>query len=53
MEGKEADVQFDILFQGTKVKKICKAVLGWIKEKKWYIQKIKIFSCDLKNEKEQ
>ena len=44
---KTAEVSFPI--KGTKEdKKInCRALLQWIKDKKWLIHKIKVFSCSL------
>lgn len=46
-ETKKAEVSFPI--QGAKKnKKInCRALLHWVKDKKWLIHKIKIFSCTL------
>ena len=37
--------QFDIFFNSTEQKIRCKAVLEWLKEKKWFVKKIEIQSC--------
>lgn len=41
----EAVVIADVYVVSKKMKATCKAILNWIKEKKWYVKKIKIYSC--------
>lgn len=43
--GKKALVSFDALFKRNEVRVFCKAFLGWVKEKKWYVKKIEVSSC--------
>ena len=42
---KKGTVNFDIFFERSREKIFCKALLDWIKEKKWYVKRIEIFSC--------
>ena len=42
---KKGLVQFDVLFNRGKQKTLCKAVLEWLKEKKWFVKKIEVHSC--------
>lgn len=42
---KEGIVTFDGLFEKQSTKTHCKILLGWIKEKKWYIKQIEVFDC--------
>ena len=41
-------VYFDFLFKRIEKQMICKALVEWIKEKKWYVKKIEVSSCILK-----
>ena len=42
---KKGLVNFDLFFTKAEQKIFCKIFLEWIKEKRWYIQKIEIHSC--------
>ena len=44
---KQAIVKFDALFERNSKSISCKALLEWIKDKKWYIKRIEIFPCFL------
>ena len=45
---KQALVTFDAFFKRSGKDIFCKTLWEWIKEKKWYIKKIEIFSCSSK-----
>ncbi|MDE0092525.1 MAG: hypothetical protein OXN83_04495 [Oligoflexia bacterium] len=38
-------VNFDAFFDRGNQKTFCKVVLEWIKEKKWFVKKIEVYSC--------
>ena len=44
-EPKSAEVQFPLKVFWREKQANCQVVLHWIKEKKWFINKIKVFSC--------
>ena len=46
---KTAVVQFDIVFKKDKEQVFCKALLKWLKEKKWFVKKMELKSCVVKN----
>ncbi len=50
MEGKtQGRTYFDAHFERGSTPVVCKALFEWIKEKKWLIKKLELFSCKAKN----
>ena len=44
-DNKKGEVNFEALFDRNSQKISCKAMLEWLKDKKWFVQKIEVHSC--------
>ena len=44
-DNKTGEVNFEALFERSSQKISCKAMLKWLKDKKWFVKKIEIHSC--------